>query len=64
MEKVIFNYILNVILENASRGISKEEIEEKFEIKYSDFMQIAKEKSFHYGLRATLTKSCVFFKAI
>ncbi|MBV6878282.1 hypothetical protein NG800_001055 [Epilithonimonas ginsengisoli] len=64
METVIFNYVLNVISKNECRGISREEIEEKFEIQYSDFLQMAKNRSFDYGLKATITKSCVFFREL
>lgn len=64
MKQIVFDYILKVINQSECRGISYEEINEKFAIDREDFMEMVKGESLSYRLRYKITKDCIFLTKI
>ncbi len=64
MEKSFFDYVFSELSKNDRRGVSWEEIEEKFKFEFLVAKDLIKNESFGHGLKYTITKDCVFFRKI
>ncbi|WP_288447922.1 hypothetical protein [uncultured Chryseobacterium sp.] len=60
MEKLIYDYIKDIIDAEGRESFSYEEIENMFRYNFKQF-QILAEKARYYGLRARVTKDAIFF---
>lgn len=61
MEKDLVYYIKSIIKNNELLGIEYDDVMEKFNIDHESFIGFSKNKAWMYGLKAIITKDCIFF---